>query len=106
MAPSSKQSGMLSKAKAFLAGMGISVIGAISITWGAIKWGESVFIQPYLQRSIAEQFDTLHEPYSKEIQAIGKDIRLVREIMELTTPDSVKRRAVRKIRESEIWATR
>lgn len=106
MAAAPKQKTAITKAKAFLAGMGISVVGALSVAWGAIKLGESMFVQPYVQKIVIEQFDTLHAPYDKEIKAIGQDIRLVREMMELTVPDSTKRKAVRRLRESEIWATR
>lgn len=94
-----KQKTLLSKGKHFLAGMGITIAGALSIAWGTMKWSENKIVRPYVREIVVQQFDSLYKPYMY-------DSRLVREMMDLTMPDSIKKKAKENVEKSPFWATR
>lgn len=103
--PEKTQKSWAEQGKSLLAAAGISIASVLSVTWGAIQLGENKIIRPYIQDIAREQFNTLNENNARQLKNISQDMKLVREMIELTTPDSVKRRAVRNVRES-VWSVR
>lgn len=59
-------------------------------------------VEPYIRSIVKCQFDTLHGPFSTRLDDVSYDSRLIRNIMELSVPDSVVFKAKKKTDEA-VW---
>lgn len=80
------------------------------IVWGSIIAGfifgvpivESHWVRPYVANVVKNQYDTLHAPADKQLEEIGYQVKLSRNILELWVGDSILLIAKRRV-DSDYW---
>ena len=92
--------------KRILAFIGIAGVLATGFGWASSSL-EKHIIQPYINRTIQCQYDSLHAPAEKQLKDVSYDTKVIRNIMELTVSPEVLQAAVEKTNDTiQIWRVR
>lgn len=82
-------------------GIGGIVISSFSFATTAI---DQKIIKPYLNQTIKCQFDSLQSPYAEQLDDVTYDVKLVRNLLELTVDPEIIQAAVEKTNDTtRVW---
>ncbi len=95
----------ISKLQKTLAAWGVTTAMVLAGAVFAMKTTKAAVIDPYIRQVASCQFDTLHKPFTRKLEDMEYDSKLVRNILEIVFPDSVVRKA-KGMTDNTVWKTK